>query len=280
MVNPQFVNFAGRDFHLQSTSPLINRGTTDPQVTNDYDGVARPQGSGYDIGTFEYSSTSPSFDFSLSNGGNKTVVQGQSVSNAITATLVSGTAQSVSFSASGLPTGATASFSPASCSPTCSSTVTLTTSASTPTGSSTITVTGAAGSLSHTTTFTLTVNAPPPSFDFSLSNGGNKSVVQGQSVSNSITSLLVSRPSQSVSFSASGLPTGATASFSPGSCSPTCSPTLTLTTSASTPAGSSTITVTGASRSEEHTTAFKSREYPVSPPFVFTLSNGGNQTVV
>src|SRR2546428_6104661 len=106
-----------------------------------------------------YASDLP-FDFSLSNGGNKTVVQGQSVSNTITATLVSGTAQSVSFSASGLPTGATASFSPASCSPTCSSTVTLTTSASTPTGSSTITLTRAPGSLSHTTTFTLTVNAP------------------------------------------------------------------------------------------------------------------------
>src|SRR3989441_108349 len=134
----------------------------------------------------------PSFDFSLANGGNQTVVQGQSVSSRITATLVSGTPQPVSFSASGLPTGATAAFSPGSCSPTCSSTLTLTTSASTPTGSSTITVTGASGSLSHTTTFTLTVNAPPPPFDFSLSNGGNKTVVQGQSVSSTITATLVS----------------------------------------------------------------------------------------
>src|SRR5438132_1229767 len=66
---------------------------------------------------------------------------------------------------------------------------------------------------SHTTTFTLTVNAPPPPFDFSLSNGGNKTVVQGQSVSNTITATLVSGTSQPVSFSASGLPTGATAAF-------------------------------------------------------------------
>jgi hypothetical protein len=104
----------------------------------------------------------PSFDFSLANGGNQTVVQGQSGSNTITATLVSGTSQSVSLSASGLPTGAAAAFSAGSCSPTCSSTLTLTTSASTPTGSSTITVTGVAGSLSHTTAFTLTVNSAPP----------------------------------------------------------------------------------------------------------------------
>src|SRR2546427_7588659 len=198
----------------------------------------------------------------------------------VTATQVSATAQFVSFSASGLPTGATASFSPASCSPTCSSTVTLTTSASTPTGSSTITVTGAAGSLSHTTTFTLTVNAPPPSFDFSLSNGGNKSVVQGQSVSNMITATLVSGTAQSVSFSASGLPTGATASFSPASCNPTCPSTVTLTTSASTPTGSSTITVTGAYGSLSHTTTFTLTVNAPPPSFDFSLSNRGNKTVL
>jgi len=105
----------------------------------------------------------PSFDFSLSNAGSQAVVKGQSVSNAITASLISGTAQSVSFSASGLPDGTTASFPPASCSPTCSSTVTLTTAASTPAGSSTITITGTAGSLSRTTTFIFTVSAAPPS---------------------------------------------------------------------------------------------------------------------
>ena len=68
-------------------------------------------------------SASPTLNFSLSNGGDKSVTQGQSVTNTITTTLSSGTSQAVVFSASGLPTGATASFSSASCSPTCSSTV-------------------------------------------------------------------------------------------------------------------------------------------------------------
>src|SRR5207253_4714624 len=71
--------------------------------------------------------------------------------------------------------------------------------------------------------------------------------------------LLVSGTAQSVSFSASGLPTGATAAFSPASCSPACSSTLTVTTSASTPTGSSTITV----RSEEHTSELQSRGHLV-----------------
>ena len=53
MVNPQFVNMAGRDFHLQSTSPLIDKGATLSTVTNDMDGVLRPLGIGYDIGAYE-----------------------------------------------------------------------------------------------------------------------------------------------------------------------------------------------------------------------------------
>lgn len=102
---------------------------------------------------------SPPFDFSLSNGGNISVTQGQSVTNTITATLLSGTTQSVIFSASGLPAGATVSFSPPSCNPTCApATMTINTISSTPTGNPIITVTGTAGALTHTTQFTLTVS--------------------------------------------------------------------------------------------------------------------------
>src|SRR3989344_3982188 len=102
----------------------------------------------------------PAFDFTLSNGGNRSVTQGSSVTNSVTATLSSGTAQSTNFSVSGLPTGATASFSPTACSPNCSTTLTINTLSSTPTGNSTITVTATAGSVIKTSTFILTVAAP------------------------------------------------------------------------------------------------------------------------
>ncbi|MBI2096885.1 MAG: hypothetical protein HYT40_01890, partial [Candidatus Sungbacteria bacterium] len=72
-----------------------------------------------------------------------------------------GTTQSVSFSASGLPTGASASFSPTSCNPTCTSTLTIATASTTPAGPYTITVTGSP--LGKTAAFTLTVTATPPS---------------------------------------------------------------------------------------------------------------------
>lgn len=100
-----------------------------------------------------------SFDFSLSNGGNQSVTQGQSISNNITATLVSGTAQAVSFSTSGIPTGATYSYSPTSCNLTCSTTLNISTTASTPAGSYLISVTASGGGVTKTTSFTLTVTS-------------------------------------------------------------------------------------------------------------------------
>ena len=50
--NPKFVSTS--NFHLQSTSPARNAGTTIGMVTRDYDGNPRPQGSAYDIGAYEY----------------------------------------------------------------------------------------------------------------------------------------------------------------------------------------------------------------------------------
>jgi hypothetical protein len=76
------------------------------------------------------------FDYTLTNSGNVTVFPGTSGTTTITATLQAGS-PTVGFQGSlvsGLPPGATASFSSAMCSVTCSTTLTITTEASTPTG--------------------------------------------------------------------------------------------------------------------------------------------------
>ena len=52
--DPQLVNPAAGDFHLQSSSPAIDVGLTLLEVPTDIDGVSRPQGSGYDIGAYEF----------------------------------------------------------------------------------------------------------------------------------------------------------------------------------------------------------------------------------
>lgn len=52
--DPNFVNAAAQDFHLQSGSPAIDTGVTVTEVPNDFDLVVRPQGSAYDIGAYEF----------------------------------------------------------------------------------------------------------------------------------------------------------------------------------------------------------------------------------
>jgi chitodextrinase len=111
----------------------------------------------------------PPFDFSLSNTGDKGVTQGGSITNTVTATLVSGTTKTVSFSVSGLPAGAIGSFVPASCDPGCSTILTITAGAATPVGPNTITVTGIDGSVTRTTSFRLDIT-PPPSNKFKTSD--------------------------------------------------------------------------------------------------------------
>jgi hypothetical protein len=53
-IDPQFVDVAGRDLRPTPTSPLVDSGVELKEVKTDFIGVPRPQGSGYDIGAYEY----------------------------------------------------------------------------------------------------------------------------------------------------------------------------------------------------------------------------------
>jgi len=53
-VRPGFVQPDSEDLHLMLTSPCIDSGTSVNASSEDYDGNARPQGRGYDIGAYEY----------------------------------------------------------------------------------------------------------------------------------------------------------------------------------------------------------------------------------
>lgn len=101
-------------------------------------------------------------DFSISaSPSSVSIAQGSLGTSTISTSVVNGFNSAVSLSASGLPTGATASFSPTSIGApgSGSSTMTINVGASTPTGTSTITVTGTGGGKTHTTTVGLTVTA-------------------------------------------------------------------------------------------------------------------------
>ncbi|MFD9633202.1 exo-alpha-sialidase [Streptomyces violascens] len=102
-------------------------------------------------------------DFSISASPNSASVNaGASATSTVSTAVVSGTAETVNLSASGLPSGATAAFSPASVTAGGSSALTVSTATSTPSGTYPITVTGSSPSATHSTAFTLTVNGTGP----------------------------------------------------------------------------------------------------------------------
>jgi hypothetical protein len=191
----------------------------------------------------------PNFSLSASPSS-LTVTQGTSGSSTITVNPTGGFTGSVALSASGLPAGVTASFSPAST--TGSSTLTLTASSTATTGTATVTITGTSGALTHTTTVTLTVNATAtPNFSLSASPA-SLSVTQGSNGNSTITVTSSGGFTGSVSLSASGLPSGVTATF--GTNPTTSTSVLTFAASATATTGTTTVTVTGTSGTLTHTT--------------------------
>ena len=159
--------------------------------------------------------------------------------------------QSVTLALSGVPSGASGSFSATSVSAGGSSTVSIN-AGTAAAGTSTLTITGTGSSNTATATVSLTVAAAGTN-DFSISaSPASLSVQQGGAGSSTISTAVASGSAESVALSASGLPSGATASFNPASVTAGGSSALSIAVGASTPAGSYTVTVTGAAKSATH----------------------------
>lgn len=110
------------------------------------------------IASFAFAGCSRSPDFNLTAApATVTIVQGNQGTSTITVNPLYGFAGSVTLSASGLPSGVTATF--ATNPTTSTSTLTLTASATAATGTNTVTITGTSGSLTRQTNVNLTVNA-------------------------------------------------------------------------------------------------------------------------
>ncbi|HEU4391254.1 MAG TPA: glycoside hydrolase family 9 protein, partial [Blastocatellia bacterium] len=172
-----------------------------------------------------------------------TVNQGASGTSTITITRTGGFTSAVAFSATGLPTGVTASFNPASATGN-SSVVTLAASTTATLGAAMVTITGTGGGLSRVVQINLTVN-PVQTPDFSLSaNPAAVTVNQGASATSTITITRIAGFASGVALSATGLPSGVTATFNPATATGTSS-TLTLAASSAATAGQASVTVSG-----------------------------------
>ena len=175
------------------------------------------------------------------------VSQNTQGTSTLTTTLSGGFNNSVSLSASGVPTGTTVSFTPQTIPApgSGSSSMTITVGSNTPLGTYPITVTSSGGVVQQNTTFTLTV-LPPPNFTISASPP-SLSVAQGNQGTSTITTTIISTFNSSITLSATGVPSGTSVSFNPqpipapgnGSSS------MTITVGGNTPPGTYPITVTG-----------------------------------
>jgi beta-glucanase (GH16 family) len=100
-------------------------------------------------------------DFALSaTPSSRTVTPGSSTTYNVTVSAISGFSGSVGLSATGLPSGASASFNPSSVTGSGTSVLTVSTQASTPIGSQNFTISGVSGALTRTASVGLVVGLP------------------------------------------------------------------------------------------------------------------------
>jgi len=193
-------------------------------------------------------------DFSISaTPASQTVTAGNGASYTATIGALNGFAGVVNLGVSGLPSGVTATFNPATVTGSGPSTLTVTTSSTTPFGTYTLMITGTSGTLTHSTTVTLVVTGVNPDFTISATPA-SQTVTRGSSTTYNVTVGALNGFSGAVSLSVKGLPLRATATFNPTSVTGSGSSTLTVTAARRTSLGTFTLTITGTSGSLTHST--------------------------
>jgi hypothetical protein len=234
-VNPNFINASSApfDFHLQAGSPAIDAGVNIAAVTADFDLNARPQGSSTDIGAYEY--VPPP------------VISGVSTSSVLpTSAMLNWTTNEPSTSAAQYGLSSYTASTPTSSALVTQHSVTLSGLTSSTLYHFRVSSTNSTGGSTYSADSTITTAALPTVISLSAA-ASTLSLKQGQSATDGVAVLLLSGPSATVAFSASSLPAGVTAVFSPPTCTAACSTTLTLASSSSTPTGAFPLIINGTS---------------------------------
>ena len=215
--------------------------------------------------------------FTLSGPTGATVAAGSTAPATFSSVAGNGFNSAVALAVSGLPSGVTAKFVPASILAPGNGSSTLTfTAAGTAAGSATlVTVTATGGTVTKAQQLTLTVL--PASFNLTLNLTAN-SLTPNSSIKNTITTAAVNGFKSAITLSASGMPSGVTASFSPASIA---SPgngtsTLTLTAGAAPVIGTYNLIITATGAGVTKLAGFV---MTVAAPS-FTLTLGGTTVVL
>ncbi len=236
----------------------ITSGSNGYSAITGYDlatGWGSPNGSGL-LNALAGTAATPGFNLSASPGS-LSVVQGNSGTSTITSTVSGGFNSSVVLSASGNPSGVTVGFNPSSFATGAgSSTATFTVSSGVTPGTYPITISGTSGSSVKTTTVNLTVTAPvQANFTISVSPSSGY-LSRGTSGYATVTTAISGRFNSAISLSATGVPAGVTASFSPNPIAAPGSGTshFNLTVARTAKTGTYSITITGTGGGQSHST--------------------------
>jgi len=188
-------------------------------------------------------------DFSLSaTPASQTIVPGASTSYTATVTPQTGFTGTVTFSVTGLPSGATAAFNPLSVATKGSTTVSVSTSAATLPGSYPLTIQGTSGPRIRTVNVTLVVNG-----DFSISaTPASRTITRGGVATYNVTIAAGQGFSGTVNLTVSGAPQRATTTFNPASIVNAGTSVLTIDTNPNVQRRTRTLTITGAGGGRSH----------------------------
>ena len=178
------------------------------------------------------------------------VEQGMSATDSVTVSSINGFSSAINLTVTGLPAGVTATFSPATVTGSAGSTLTLVASNTATVGPATVTITGTSGATTSSTTLTVSVIAEP---NFTITASPTAiSVPAATSGTTSIAIGYVGGLTGSVSLSASSLPSGVSANFSPNSVNSSGTVSVSFFVQSGTPAGTSNVTITGTDGTISH----------------------------
>jgi hypothetical protein len=189
-------------------------------------------------------------DFTLSaTPASRTVSSGGSASYTTTLNPLNGFTGVVAFSVTGLPSGATATFTPASLTTSGTTTLNVTTGATTPSGSYPLAIRGTSGPVTRTVNVTLVVGGG----DFTLAvTPASRTAPRGSVASYTVTVTAGAGFSGAVDLTVSGVPARATATFTPASIATAGTSVLSIDVNRNVQKRTSTITITATGGGQTH----------------------------
>jgi len=171
------------------------------------------------------------------------VVQGKAATSTIDTTFVTGTADSISLSATS-PAGLTATLNPATVNAGGTSTLTIAADPLAGPGIYTVTVTGIEGSATHSTAVTVTITSATSDFSIAA-NPNSLTLMQGNAGTSSISTTMVTGTADPISLNVTSSPGGLTATLNPVVVNAGGASTLTVSPDFTTVPGTYVVTVTG-----------------------------------